>query len=114
MTVILDLILKLYGMTYGLSMTHGKEQADFLSSKATQAIDTLFVEYSTMLGGNIPIPSPTQPFLRIEVVNNHRKRWIKMVEDNPSAHLSSETQSALDCYLMSKREHDAPTFDILT
>lgn len=56
--VILDSRFKLYSMTYRLTSTHGKEQAYFIASKAKEAIDMLFIEYSTMLRGNIPKPTP--------------------------------------------------------
>lgn len=67
-----------------------------ISSRTKQVILALFVEYSTMLGGNIPKSTPVQPSLRVEVGTKHRKGWIEMVEEDPSFQLPSETQLELE------------------
>lgn len=64
-------------MTYGLTITHGRERADPIASKAKEALDALFVEYFTMLGANIPKFIPAKPSIRVDIGKKCRKGWLE-------------------------------------
>lgn len=73
-------------MTYELTLAHGREKADFITSKAQDTLDALFVEYSTILGGNISKPTPNaQPPLGVGVGTKCRKGEVERMEEDPSA-----------------------------
>lgn len=74
-----------------------------LHQRLEKAFDALFVEYSTMMRGNISKPTHNvQPSLEDGMKKKHRKGWIKMIKEDLSTHLSMETQLELDQYLMTE------------
>lgn len=78
MAVFLDIQFKLYGLTYGLTLFYGSERANSIALKVKKAFDALFVEYFTMLGGNISKPtSNAQSLLRVQVEKKLRMSGLR-------------------------------------